>query len=52
MWAAKSELEAKYKTVRYSGKERDATGLYDYGFRYYVPWLGRWLSTTAVAIID
>jgi insecticidal toxin complex protein TccC len=37
-------LEAKYKTVRYSGKERDTTGLYDYGLRYYAPWLMRWLN--------
>ncbi|WP_187292085.1 RHS repeat-associated core domain-containing protein, partial [Pseudomonas syringae] len=32
------------KTVRYSGKERDASGLYYYGFRYYAPWLQRWTS--------
>ncbi|WP_296179503.1 RHS repeat domain-containing protein [Pseudomonas sp. UBA1879] len=43
-FAARSELAAKYKTVRYSGKERDATGLYDYGLRYYAPWLMRWLN--------
>ncbi|SIT74808.1 MULTISPECIES: SpvB/TcaC N-terminal domain-containing protein [Burkholderiaceae] len=52
LWAAKSELEAKYKTVRYSGKERDATGLYDYGFRYYVPWLGRWLNPDPAGTVD
>jgi len=43
-FAARSELEGKYKTVRYSGKERDATGLYYYGLRYYAPWLCRWLN--------
>ncbi|QXW46940.1 RHS repeat-associated core domain-containing protein [Pseudomonas amygdali] len=43
-WAAKNAIEATYKTVRYSGKERDATGLYYYGFRYYAPWLQRWIS--------
>ncbi|MCD5993404.1 RHS repeat protein [Pseudomonas sp. CDFA 602] len=43
-WAARSEVEANYKTVRYSGKERDASGLYYYGFRYYAPWLQRWIS--------
>ncbi|WP_192563594.1 RHS repeat domain-containing protein [Pseudomonas gozinkensis] len=37
--------EFEYKYVRYSGKEHDATGLYDYGFRYYIPWLQRWAST-------
>jgi insecticidal toxin complex protein TccC len=43
-WAAQDATEAKYKTVRYSGKERDATGLYYYGFRYYAPWLQRWIN--------
>jgi insecticidal toxin complex protein TccC len=52
VWAAKSELEAKYKFIRYSGKERDATGLYYYGFRYYAPWLGRWLNPDPAGIID
>ncbi|MCM7515851.1 RHS repeat protein, partial [Enterobacter hormaechei] len=44
VWTARSAVEANYKTVRYSGKERDATGLYYYGYRYYQPWAGRWLS--------
>ncbi|MCG1048525.1 insecticidal toxin complex protein TcaC [Mycetohabitans sp. B6] len=52
VWAAKSELEAKYKYVRYSGKERDATGLYYYGYRYYMPWLGRWLNPDPARIVD
>ncbi len=43
-WAARSAVEAKYKTIRYSGKERDASGLYYYGFRYYAPWLQRWIN--------
>ncbi|MDE1196233.1 MAG: RHS repeat protein [Pseudomonas sp.] len=43
-FAGRSEVEAKYKTVRYSGKERDATGLYYYGLRYYAPWLMRWIN--------
>ena len=43
-WAGKSALVAQYKTIRYSGKERDATGLYYYGYRYYAPWLQRWIS--------
>ena len=51
-WAAKSELEAHYKTIRYSGKERDATGLYYYGFRYYAPWLYRWISPDPGGKID
>ncbi|MHA3734907.1 RHS repeat domain-containing protein [Pseudomonas sp. Eth.TT006] len=34
--------ELGYKFVRYSGKERDATGLDYYGYRYYIPWLQKW----------
>ncbi|WP_370539795.1 RHS repeat-associated core domain-containing protein, partial [Aliivibrio sp. S10_S31] len=37
---ARNQAEVNYKTVRYSGKERDATGLYYYGYRYYQPWVG------------
>lgn len=33
VWTARSQTEADYKTIRYSGKERDATGLYYYGYR-------------------
>lgn len=44
VWMARSQQEANYKTIRYSGKERDSTGLYYYGYRYYQPWVGRWLS--------
>jgi insecticidal toxin complex protein TccC len=43
-FAGRNEVEASYKTVRYSGKEQDATGLYYYGFRYYAPWLQRWIN--------
>lgn len=41
---ARNQSEVSYKTIRYSGKERDATGLYYYGYRYYQPWAARWLS--------
>lgn len=51
-WAARSEAQGRYKTVRYSGKERDATGLYYYGFRYYQPWVGRWLSADPAGTVD
>ncbi len=50
--SSRNTVEAKYKTVRYSGKERDATGLYYYGYRYYQPWLGRWLSADPAGTID
>ena len=52
VWASRSAVEADYKTVRYSGKERDATGLYYYGYRYYQPWVGRWLSSDPAGPID
>lgn len=51
-WAAKSALEASYKFVRYSGKERDASGLYYYGYRYYAPWLARWISADPADDVD
>lgn len=49
-WA--EEPDVSYKTARYSAKERDATGLYYYGFRYYVPWLQRWLNSDPGGAID
>ncbi|ALL40423.1 toxin (plasmid) [Serratia marcescens] len=52
VWTARSQTEAGYKTVRYSGKERDATGLYYYGYRYYQPWAGRWLSADPAGTVD
>ena len=51
-WAAKNQVEARFKTVRYSGKERDATGLYYYGYRYYAPWLMRWISPDPAGDVD
>ena len=51
-WAARSAVQAKYKTLRYSGKERDATGLYYYGYRYYAPFLCRWISPDPTGTTD
>ena len=51
-WAAKSAVQAKYKTIRYSGKERDASGLYYYGERYYAPWLAQWINPDPGGTID
>lgn len=50
--AARTEVEAGYKSVRYSGKERDATGLYCYGYRYYQSWGARWLSADPAETAD
>ena len=52
LWAGRGEVEADYKTVRYSGKERDRTGLYYYGYRYYAPWLARWLNPDPARSVD
>lgn len=51
-FAARSETEAKYKSIRYSGKERDVSGLYYYGFRYYVSWWLRWLNPDPAGAVD
>ncbi|WP_460150958.1 RHS repeat-associated core domain-containing protein [Pseudomonas sp. S3_A03] len=51
-WAARNASEADYTFIRYSGKERDASGLYYYGFRYYAPWLCRWISPDPAGDID
>lgn len=52
VWAMRSQGEVNGKTVRYSGRERDATGLYYYGHRYYQPWAGRWLSADPAGTAD
>jgi insecticidal toxin complex protein TccC len=51
-WAGRNAVEASYKTVRYSGKERDATGLYYYGLRYYAQWLQRWINPDPAGTVD
>ncbi len=52
MLVARPDAGIDYKTHRYSGKERDATGLYYYGYRYYQPWAGRWLSSDPAGTVD
>ncbi|HEK0623434.1 TPA: RHS repeat domain-containing protein [Proteus mirabilis] len=52
IWSSENTVEANYKTIRYSGKERDSTGLYYYGYRYYQPWAGRWLSADPAGTVD
>ncbi|SEE40759.1 insecticidal toxin complex protein TccC [Pseudomonas frederiksbergensis] len=52
-WYARgSELDVDYKTIRYSGKEMDDSGLYYYGARYYAPWLQRWVSADPAGDVD
>lgn len=41
------------KRYRYTGKERDAeSGLSYHSARYYLPWLGRWLSADPAGMVD
>ena len=40
----------QYKRYRYNGKEKDEeSGLYEYGQRYYAPWICRFVSVDPVA---
>jgi RHS repeat-associated protein len=51
--AMNSELEVNPKRYRYTGMERDEeTGLDYHTARYYVPWVGRWISTDPEGITD
>lgn len=41
------------KRYRYTGKERDVeSGLSYHSARYYMPWLGRWLSADPAGMVD
>ncbi|UVL39048.1 RHS repeat-associated core domain-containing protein [Pseudomonas sp. B21-040] len=51
-WAGRDKVQASYRTRRFSGQERDATGLYYYGQRYYAPWLERWLNADPAGSAD
>ncbi|WP_017738667.1 RHS repeat domain-containing protein [Pseudomonas sp. CBZ-4] len=51
-WARGESSEESYRTLGYSGKERDASGLYYHGHRYFIPWLQRWLSPDPGLMID
>jgi RHS repeat-associated protein len=45
--------EVNRREYRYCGKEcDDFTGLYCYGYRYYAPWIGRWLSPDPIGRAD
>ncbi|WP_458373421.1 RHS repeat-associated core domain-containing protein [Pseudomonas laurylsulfatiphila] len=51
-WEDHSDQSGAWKTIRYSGKERDATGLYYYGYRYFAPWLSRWINPDPAGAVD
>ncbi|MGF1585702.1 MAG: SpvB/TcaC N-terminal domain-containing protein [Bacteroidales bacterium] len=51
--AKNASIKAVAKRYRYTGKERDEeTGLEYHSARYYLPWLGRWLSIDPTGIGD
>ena len=51
--AGRSQAEVKRKRYRYTGMERDEeSGLSYHSARYYLPWLGRWLSADPLFISD
>ena len=46
-------LDLSPRRYRYTTKERDEeTGLDYFGARYYLPWLGRWLSADPAGFVD
>ena len=48
-----SSSEVSPKRYRFTGKERDEeTGLYYYGARYYMAWLGRWTAADPAGFAD
>lgn len=51
--ATNARIKSAAKRYRYTGMERDEeTGLEYHSARYYLPWLGRWLSSDPEGLID
>lgn len=51
--AVSKKIKSTAKRYRYTGMERDEeTGLNYHSARYYLPWLGRWLSADLIGIGD
>jgi len=51
--AMNASLQAAVKRYRYTGMERDEeSGLEYHSARYYLPWLGRWLSADPAGLKD
>lgn len=52
-YQATNKITQVPKRYRFTGKERDKESGLDYrGSRYYMPWLGRWISADPGALID
>lgn len=52
LWATTSKFHDQGIACGYSGKRRDASLLYHFGFRYYACWLMRWLNADPAETID
>jgi RHS repeat-associated protein len=51
--SVRKSIEVPLKRYRYVGKERDEeSGLYYLEARFYIPWLGRWMSCDPAGIKD
>jgi len=51
--AVNQSIKAAAKRYRYTGKERDEESGFSYnGTRYYMPWLGRWISCDPLFLVD
>jgi RHS repeat-associated protein len=51
--AGRNITETGQKRYRYTGKEKDEeSGLYYYGARYYICWLGRWTAADPAGLVD
>lgn len=51
--AKNKDIKSTAKRYRYTGMERDEeTGLEYHSARYYLPWLGRWLSSDPGGLVD
>ena len=51
-WSTGTQSGAALKFRRYANKERDATGLIFYNWRYFVPWAMRWLNSDPAGTVD
>jgi RHS repeat-associated protein len=50
---SRTEQLTTAKKYRYTGKDRDReSGFYYHGARYYMPWLGRWVSADPAGFVD
>jgi RHS repeat-associated protein len=52
VFAARSQREGARKRYRFTGAERDPSGLYAMGVRWYAPWLGRWITPDPAGPVD